>query len=786
MAILRGFPPSSTISPSVRIAEKDLSFIAPAVTFARAGIVGFASKGPINVATVITTNRQLNTIFGNPHPETGDPYLIYAANQYLLAANELYVVRVAETSAVNDEAATTASIQIPAAGGIIKVISNLAGDYSFPTDSFFRWKLNGVLASKTLVVLADANRPSPDTGDPYTTTDLVAALNEQLDFTIDGIEFVVGTGDVIEVDTTFAYGPGSSLELVSVQDAIYGGSGSITGLGTGMTEAASTGANDRYPNNSYQVAGTYDFSGVTGLELDVVIDGTDNVLIDNTVQAIDLSALDGTSSTITDVVNEINNQITLGNVPGGFVASATGDNLTLTTLHAGRDAKLLVKTLAGSAYFGFTGLTASGVSPSGVTTDVAVDTYGIITGNSVSSVNTFELNADSPGIEGNLTQVVIKNDARENSFTMEVYSGGNQVESWGGLTKDASSRFYVESYISTVSDFIKVVDDTSVGAPPLDGTYDLSGGSDGIPADPDDQDSLIIGSPTAGTGLYALSEPEQIDIDLIACPGHASTSVIVAMIDVAQNYRQDCLALVDPPFGLTVNEIINWQNGTHPLNSDRFDTDFAALYWPWLMIRDTYNGVDVWVPPSGSMLAVIARSDSLSAPWYAPAGETRGQVPNIGNVFTRPTLEERDLMYGNRNCINPIIQFANSGFVVWGQKTLQRAPTALDRINVRRMMFYIEKRIRTVSRSIIFDPNDETLRSTFTTLATAILREVQVGRGLSDYFIDVSDEVNTPDTIDRNEFHARIGVQPTRAAEFIFIEFSIHRTGSFTENANNF
>jgi phage tail sheath protein FI len=338
-----------------------------------------------------------------------------------------------------------------------------------------------------------------------------------------------------------------------------------------------------------------------------------------------------------------------------------------------------------------------------------------------------------------------------------------------------------------VSDWIRVIDNTANAAPPLDGTYSLSGGSDGIPSDPDDQDGLLIGNQLAYTGMYALSEPEQIDLDLIAAPGHSSTSIVLALLDLCQNVRMDCLAIIDSPFGMTVNEIIDWQNGTHPLNTTRFDSDFGALYWPWVKIRDNFNRIDVWAPPSGSIMATIARSDQLSAPWFAPAGVNRGTVPNIMDVFSRPTLEERDLMYGYRNCINPIVQFVDfEGFVVWGQKTMQRRPTALDRVNVRRLMFYIEKRIRAASRQLLFDPHDDELRSKFVRISTAILTEVQVGRGVTDFRVKCDTELNPPDVIDRNELRARIGVQPTRAAEFIFIEFSIHRTGSFGEGTDAF
>lgn len=784
MAILRGFPPSNTISPSIRITEKDLSFIAPEQSFHRAGLVGFASKGPINVPTLISTQRQLNTVFGFPHPESGDPYLIYAAEQYLLVANELYIVRVADEDNVSDEMANTASVEVPSAGGRIVVMSEEQGPYTFSKDSFFRWRLNDVLHSKTLVVLAGT----------YTAAELAEELNLQVDGDIDGIEFVTDEDDdFIGVRTTWAFGPDSELEFVSVQDAIYGGAvadGNVTGLGTGMTQASLTGSKDRYPE-AYQSAGLYDLTGLTDLNIQIVIDGTDNVLIDNVVQVIDLAALEGDESTVAQVVAEINSQLVEngGDLPGGWEAFEDGDNLGIRTLHHGRDARMLIKpdsTAAG--IFGLTSVTKKGTSPIGTTGDTSEDTYGRINGdaNSTGAVS-FTINADSAGIDGNSTQVVIENNIREGNFILKVFNNSVEVESWGGLTKDESSRLYVETFLSLVSDWVRVSDNTANSAPPLDGTYTLSGGSDGIPSDPDAQDALIIGNRIGFSGIYAISEPEQIDIDLIAVPGHSSTAVVTALLDLCQNVRMDCLAIIDPPFGLTVGEIVHWQNGTHPLNATRFDSDFGALYWPWVKIRDSFNRVDIWAPPSGSVMATIARSDQLSAPWFAPAGTSRGVVPNVLDVFSRPSLDERDLMQGYRNAVNPIIQFVDlDGFVIWGQKTLQRRPTALDRVNVRRLMINIEKRIRSVSRQLLFDPHDDVLRQKFVRLATNILSEIQVGRGVNDFRVKCDEELNTPDVVDRNELRARIGVQPIKAAEFFFIEFSIHRTGSFSENADTF
>lgn len=800
MAILRGFPPSGSISPQVKISENDLSFIAPEQNFNRAGVIGFSSKGPINIPTLVTTVTDLHRKFGHGHPDVGDPYLVYAGEQFLQLGTELWVVRVGDDDPVSDERAIIADVDVPAAGGQIIVQGNVPETFTFVGDHFFKWKLNGVLASKTLVVLGD------DTlGTVYSCSDLVDSLNDQLVPTIDGIEFFCNGSNEIGIRSTFAYGPTATLEMVSVSNAIYGGSdltddlfgglqpepGAITGLGTGMTRGVSVGANDRYPNDGYQTAGIWDFTALTGLNLQVVVDGTDSVLIDNINQIVDLSALEGLVNTSSDIVDEINNQIDTGMVPGGFRAylvGGVGPNIGISTVHHGRDARMLIKPESTIGdIIGFDYLTAKGTSPSGMTGDVAVSTYGIISGTANVSDISLTLTADSAGIDGNYTQVVVKNDTTQNTFSMEVYSNGDQVESWGNLTKDSNSSFYVGTYLATVSDYIRAEDNTLVGAPPADGTYSLSGGADGIPVDPDDQDALIIGNDVNLTGMFALSDPEQIDIDLIAIPGHSSTNVILSLISLCEDYRQDCLAIIDPPFGLTVTEIIQWQNGVHPLNTERFDSDFAALYWPWLKTNDTYNNVDVWVPPSGSVLAAIARSDTLSAPWFAPAGTSRGIVPNVLDVFTRPTLAERDAMYGNRNCVNPIIQFVDvEGFLIWGQKTLQRKPTALDRVNVRRMLFAAEKRIRAACRDLLFEPNDEIFRIRFESIVSTVLIDIQTRRGLTDFIIRDDETLNTPDVIDRNEFRADIGIQPTKAVEFIFLQFTINRTGSFATTSDTF
>lgn len=781
MALLKGFPPSNTISPSVRIAERDLSFYGNTTPSSNMGaFVGFASKGPINLPTLVQTQSQLNTIFGYPHPDESDPYLIYAVTQFLRTASACYVVRVADTSVTSDSAALTASVDLVAAGEVVDIYSKTLGaygTYDLGKDYFFRWKLNGVLASKVLVALSGSYLPS----------ELVTMLNEQLVPAVDGIEFYVhndGIQDTIGVKTVWAYGTASSIEFISVTNSLYGYN-SVVGLGTGMTRASTNGVNLKYPTSDpYLSSGQFDFSGLTNQYLEVVISGTDNPNIDNVVQIIDLSTIIALSQpvSISSIVTEINNQIAL--LPGGFEAFNNSNQLGFRTFTSGRDSKILVKTTnfpAASVIFGFDGVTEMGLTPSGSSIDANIDTLGRVSGVSATSDISMTITADSAGIEGNYTAVLIENDIETGNFNMRVFRNGIQVEAWGQLSKAVGSRYYVETYLQLVSDYVRCIDNTLVAAPPVNNGPNgsqLSGGTDGIPADPDAVDDLLIGSNVAFTGLYTLSEPEQIDIDLVMIPGHSSTRVMQALIQMVQD-RGDCMAIIDPPFGLTVREIIQWSNGVHPLNSYPLNTDFAALYWPWISITDIENGIDVWVPPSGSVAGAYARSDNIAFPWYAPAGLDRGLLTAVNDVYNRPTLAERDSMYGNGNAINPIVSFADSfGFVIFGQKTLQRRPTALDRVNVRRMLFYIEKQIKTLSRRLLFEPNDDTSRRNFVALSKGVLDYVTVNRGITQYTVQCDEVLNTPDVIDRNELRAKIGVIPTKAVEFIFIEFTILRTGA--------
>jgi phage tail sheath protein FI len=207
-----------------------------------------------------------------------------------------------------------------------------------------------------------------------------------------------------------------------------------------------------------------------------------------------------------------------------------------------------------------------------------------------------------------------------------------------------------------------------------------------------------------------------------------------------------------------------------------FDSNYVATYHPWVKILDTDKNKPVWVPPSVVLPGVIAFNDSVAAEWYAPAGLNRGGLPNVIEVKTRLTHDERDSLYEGR--INPIATFPGQGATVFGQKTLQAKPSALDRINVRRLLIAVKKYIASSTRYLVFENNTAATRNRFLSIVNPYLESIQQRNGLYAFKVVMDDTNNTPDVIDRNIMVGEIYLQPTKTAEFIVLDFNILPTGA--------
>ena len=309
----------------------------------------------------------------------------------------------------------------------------------------------------------------------------------------------------------------------------------------------------------------------------------------------------------------------------------------------------------------------------------------------------------------------------------------------------------------------------------------FNGQANGVPLDPaysSELDAAVIGNPSTSTGLYAFQNPETIDINLLATPGFSTGAVIGTALQICES-RGDVLYLVDPPFGLRPQQVVDWHNGILLDNmNSAVNSSYGALYWGWVRIFDQFSGDEIWIPPSGHITAVFSRTSRDSEQWFAPAGLRRGRLLTALDVEYSPAQGERDLLYGSGNAVNPIVKFPQDGITVWGQRTLQRTQSALDRVNVRMLLIFIKKNLTRTLRTFIFEPNDRVLWRQVAATVEPFLADIQVRRGLQGFRVIVDETNNTPERIDRNELWVSVFLKPTRTVEFVVLNLVVMRTGA--------
>ncbi len=270
--------------------------------------------------------------------------------------------------------------------------------------------------------------------------------------------------------------------------------------------------------------------------------------------------------------------------------------------------------------------------------------------------------------------------------------------------------------------------------------------------------------------LNAISNPDEYDINMIVVPGVLQgihPTVTTKAKNVAED-RADAFYVMDAfEYGTTVSSAVT--------QVQSFDSSYVATYYPWVQIRDVDNNTYVWTPPSVVVSGVIAQNDALAHEWFAPAGLNRG-ITDAVQVKSRLTLAERDDLYEAR--INPIATFPGQGICIWGQKTLQIKPSALDRVNVRRLLIAVKKFIASATKFLVFEQNNAATRNRFLGIVNPYLESVQQRSGLSAFKVVMDDSNNTPDLVDRNIMYGQIFLQPTRTAEFIILDFNILPTGA--------
>ena len=254
---------------------------------------------------------------------------------------------------------------------------------------------------------------------------------------------------------------------------------------------------------------------------------------------------------------------------------------------------------------------------------------------------------------------------------------------------------------------------------------------------------------------------------LFASEGPLGASAVTSIISNTQN-RGDAIYVTDlVPFSSSINEVTSQANAKN--------TSYAASYWPWVQTIDPDSAQLVWVPASTMIGGVYAYNDSVSEPWFAPAGINRGGLGSVVRAEKKLSQANRDTLYTNK--VNPIATFPGTGTVVYGQKTLQTQASALDRVNVRRLLIALKGYISQVAQNLVFEQNTIATRNSFLSQVNPYLETVQQRQGLYAFKVIMDDSNNTPDVIDRNQLVGQIYLQPTRTAEFIYLDFNVLPTG---------
>lgn len=273
------------------------------------------------------------------------------------------------------------------------------------------------------------------------------------------------------------------------------------------------------------------------------------------------------------------------------------------------------------------------------------------------------------------------------------------------------------------------------------------------------------------TMLNLLANPDEYQYNVISMPGLnrvSAASQISSLVTNAQN-RGDNIAVVDMvPYGTALNTVTG--------QALAMDTSYGATYWPWVQTADPDSGNAVWVPASTLIPAVYAFNDNSTEAWFAPAGFNRGGLSTVVRAERKLSQGDRDTLYqGN---VNPIATFPSQGVVVFGQKTLQKKASALDRVNVRRLLITLKDYISQIADNLVFEQNTIATRNSFLAQVNPYLTSVQQRQGLYAFKVVMDDSNNTADVIDRNELVGQIYLQPTKTAEFIYLDFNLTPTGA--------
>jgi len=379
-------------------------------------------------------------------------------------------------------------------------------------------------------------------------------------------------------------------------------------------------------------------------------------------------------------------------------------------------------------------------------------------GSQVESFNRIELSPSSAQSIEFLLNVDEDNNESEYIFV--------EIEDTGENAYDAPNLFGTTAAAIGLNGFTNAPEGTPRFLKLVEGTYPLAGGDSGATTASD-----LVGTPAAKTGIYALDD-DALNVSIGLIPGITDDTVQNAFVTLAESSK-NFLALVAPPFGLAeVQDAIQWINGqSSDVRDSALNSSYAAVYWPWVQVFNSFAGAEEYYDPTIFAARQCVFTDAVSEPWFAPAGFNRGRLTKPTETEVKLNQGDRDALYSNS--VNPISNDPNTGITIFGQKTTQRTPTALDRVNVRRLMIYLRKVLLELGKPFQFEPNDQFTWELVEDAINPFLDDLLARRAIIEGSVKCDSTTNTPARVDRNELWCSVTIKPTKAAETIVFEVNL-------------
>jgi len=794
------------LSPGVYTREQDFTVFASRVGLTRLGLVGKALKGPAFEPILIKSSDAFFTRFGGTDPNYP---LSYVANSYLSQANDLTVTRILGKTGFENGPAwlVVAGTGSTLSGATIAVIrsrrNQISGAFYFDQQSDIQIKgitgplMNFTLSATTGPLTGLTNSGMTVSLDETKESYIVKQLSKNPEVTTSSAQLYVETiyphflreavsrGEILDLKPNLVY-------IDSLIEVSAGIGGTFTDYNNKYTNAVTPWVVSRVIGSDavklfkFQSISDGDSSNreikisiqnidVNNLTFDVLVrrfEDTDATASSSALERFPTVTLDSTQpnyiarviGTTNDVFPRRSNYITLdmaevfpkNTVPAGFegytlrstsISGAVNPGIYYKTTYLSGDS--VFRTYMGISELGYTSLTPSNIS-------------------SKNSVKTLEADLFSyfGGVSSGTT--VIKGFHMENTANPTLYVSGDK-NSLTGYTNAAG---------------------TLIDKSKLKFTLVPAGGFDGWDkyatySNPYEQFTVgnVDNVDVYKDAIDTFDNREETDINLFATPGidfQNNLSLVQYAQEIIES-RADSLYIVDAP-RLTVGDVKGDPNEVVSiLESTGIDSNYMATYWPWIQINDAANNIYTYQSPTMMAVQAIAFTDNVAQPWFAPAGMNRGlATTNIIRADIKLKQGDRDTLYGGR--INPIATFIQEGIVIWGQKTLQFNQSALDRVNIRRLLLTLRRLVSAASITLVFEQNDQTLRDQFLAKVEPILLQIQNQRGLTAFKVIMDDSNNTPETIDRNTLVGSILIKPTPTAEFLSLSFSVLPSGANFED----